>query len=78
MNGVRDWIPSEDDFLMTISDWEECVADGVFIDNDGFGYFCNPETQTELFGFDVYPSMIGEPAYEQRKVDWTHINWFNR
>jgi len=78
MNNVQEWIQTEDDTVMTITDWEECVRDGLFIDYDGFGYFCDPMMKTELFGFDVYPSMIGEAAYEQRKVNWTHINWFNR
>jgi hypothetical protein len=73
-----DWIPSANDTVYTIADWEDCVRDGLFIDYDGSGYFCNPETKLELFAFDVYPSMIGEPAYEQRKAEWTHINWFNR
>jgi len=83
MNNARDWVRYPDDeneCVMTIAEWEACVADGLFIDYDGFGYFCNPETNIELFGFDVCPSMIGTPAYEQRKVGlgWTHINWFNR
>ncbi len=78
MNNIRDWKPAEDDCLMTIAEWEECVADGLFIDYDGFGYFINVNDKTELWGFDVCPSMIGEPAYEQRKIDYTHINWFNR
>ena len=81
MNNVRDWIPNpEDPFecVMPIQEWEECVADGLFIDDDGYGYFCNPEKKEELFGFGVCPSMVGIPAYEQRKIEWTHINWFNR
>jgi hypothetical protein len=78
MNNVQDWVRRDDDTVMTIAEWEECVADGLFIDYDGFGYFCNPATKSELNGFDVCPSMIGTPAYEQRKVEWTHINWFNR
>lgn len=78
MNNVQDWNFTDEDDVMTIAEWEACVADGVFIDYDGFGYFCNPETKTELVGFDVYPSMIGEPVYEQRKTEWTHVNWFNR
>jgi len=81
MNNIRDWTPNPDDpfeCVMPILEWEECVADGLFIDYDGFGYFCNPETKLELFGFDVCPSMIGSAAYEQRKAEWTHINWFNR
>lgn len=80
MNTVREWIPAEDDCVMTIEEWEECVNDGLFIDYDGFGYFCNPDTKLELFGFDVCPSDLTERrnAYEQRKVEWTHINWFNR
>ena len=80
MNTVRDWIPTAEDTYMTIEEWEECVVAGVFIDYDGFGYFCNPETKTELYGFDVCPSDLIEqrPAYFQRKAEWTHINWFNR
>jgi len=81
MNTVREWIPNPDDCyetVMTISDWEECVRDGLFIDDDGYGYFCDPAMKTELWNFDVFPSMVGSPVYEQRKVKWTHINWFNR
>jgi len=78
MNNILTWNIAPEDTYMTIAEWEECVDAGTFIDYDGFGYFCNPETKLELFGFDVCPSMIGTPAYEQRKVEWTHINWFNR
>jgi hypothetical protein len=82
MNNIRSWIPNPNDpyeCVMTISEWEESVRDGLFIDDDGFGRFCNPVAKTELFGFDVFPSMLHySPAYEQRKVEWTHINWFNR
>lgn len=78
MNNIQHWTRRADDTVMTIAEWEESVDDGLFLDYDGFGYFCNPETKFELFGFDVLPSMIGTPAYEQRKVEWTHINWFNR
>ena len=85
MNNIRtrEWLRYPDDeheCVMTIAEWEDCVRDGLFIDYDGYGRFCNPEAsiQLELAGFDVRPSMIGEPAYEQRKAEWTHINWFNR
>jgi hypothetical protein len=80
MNNIRtrEWIQTEDDTVMTIADWEECVRDGLFIDYDGYGYFCDPAMKTELLVSLVYPSMIDTPAYEQRKVNWTHINWFNR
>lgn len=78
MNNVQDWVRRPDDDVMTIAEWEDTVACGGFIDYDGFGYFCTPAANLELFGFDVYPSMVGTPAYEQRKVEWTHINWFNR
>ena len=78
MNNVQEWIQTEGDCVMTIAEWEDCVRDGLFIDYDGYGYFCDKAAGTELYGFDVYPSMIGSAAYEQRKVNWTHINWFNR
>jgi hypothetical protein len=81
MNNVRDWTPNLADpyeCVMLIEEWEECVRDELFTDYDGFGYFCDPEKKEELFGFDVCPSMVGTPTYEQRRVNWTHINWFNR
>ena len=78
MNNVREWIPSEDDCVESISDFEYSVECGLFTDYDGYGYFCDPVMKTQLYGFDVYPSMVGSPAYEQRKTQWTHINWFNR
>jgi hypothetical protein len=78
MNNIREWTPALDDTYMTVAEWEESVEAGGFIDYDGSGYFCNPESKLELMGFNVYPSMVGSPAYEQRKVEWTHINWFNR
>lgn len=80
MNNIRTWIPTAEDTYMTIQEWEDSCECGAFIDYDGFGYFCNPETKTELDGFDVVPSDFKErrEAYEQRKTQWTHINWFNR
>lgn len=78
VNNIREYKPDATDYLVPIAEWEEQVDCGVFIDYDGFGYFCNPETGLELYGFDVYPSMIGDASYEQRKTEWTHINWFNR
>lgn len=78
MNNVQEWIQRDDDAVYTIADWEECVRDGLFIDYDGFGYFCDPMMKTELFGFDVYPSMLSTVEYERIKTQWTHINWFNR
>ena len=79
MNNTREYVPDDGgDSLIPIKEWEECCANGMFIDYDGFGYFVNLDNVTELYGFDVYPSMIGSAAYEQRKVNWTHINWFNR
>ena len=78
MNTVREWIPSEDDCVLTISDWEESVRDGLFTDYDGYGYFCDPVMKTELLGCLVYLSMLGLSYYEKAKAQWTHINWFNR
>lgn len=81
MNTVREWIPNPEDpyeCVMSISDWEYAVRDGLFIDYDGFGYFCDPLMKTEDYGFCVSPSMFGSVAYNERKAHWTHINWFNR
>ncbi len=78
MNNVRDWTQDEHDHVMTIEEWEECVRDGLFIDYDGYGRFCDTFTKTELFGFRVYPSLLSTPEYERLKLQWTHINWFNR
>lgn len=78
MNNIRDLEEDKFGYILTIAEWEETCAAGGFIDYDGFGYFCNPDKRLELYGFDVFPSLIGHPAYEQRKVEWTHINWFNK
>lgn len=78
MNNIRDYVPEDGDCLIPIKEWEEDCAIGTFIDYDGFGYLVNVDDQTELYGFDVCPSMIGNAAYEQRKGDYTHVNWFNR
>lgn len=79
MNNIREYVPDDGgDSLIPIAEWEEGCAVGMFIDYDGFGYLVNLDNMTELVGFDVYPSDIGNAAYEQRKVEYTHINWFNR
>lgn len=75
MNKIKELDPVD---LMPIQEWESCVDDGLFIDYDGFGHFCNEENKTELWGVEVYPSMIGTREYEDLKKEWTHINWFNR
>lgn len=78
MNNWIEYVPAEDDCLMTIQEWEESCEDGLFIDYDGFGYLVNMDTKTELVGLDIYPSMRGERQYESIKGEYTHINWFNR
>lgn len=64
--------------IMTIEEWEDCVACGAFIDYDGYGHFCNPDTNEMEGDIDVYPSLKGKKQYNEEKRNWTHITWFNR
>ncbi len=64
--------------LMTIEEWEECCEDGLFIDYDGYGHFCNAATNQLDDSVDVYPSDRGTLSYKAQRVQWTHIQWYNR
>lgn len=57
--------------LMTVKDWLSCVADGGFIDYDGFGH---PVRDGLMDGtIDIWPSQA-----DMVPQDATHIMWYNR
>lgn len=59
--------------LMTMKDWLECVADGGFIDYDGYGHYA---TETEMDeSVVVRPSDVAAGKIDLSR---THIVWFNR
>jgi hypothetical protein len=64
--------------LMTIEEWEEGCECSMFIDYDGYGQFCNPETNLMEDDVDVYASDRDTLSYKAQRVQWTHILWFNR
>lgn len=64
--------------LMTIEDWEDSCDCGLFIDYDGYGYFCCPEVDMIENRLNIYPSMIGTLQYKANRIQWSHILWFNR
>lgn len=64
--------------LMTIEEWEDGCECGLFINYDGYGFFCNPETNQMEDDIDVYPSDRDTLSYKAQRVQWTHILWFNR
>ena len=72
-----DKIPDYGD-IMTVEEFEECVESGAFIDYDGHGYFCNPETNVRDCSWKVFPSTIGTLAYKTQRSQWSHVIWFNR
>jgi len=68
----------EEDDLMTIDEFLECVRDGAFVDYDGFG---NWATATKKLGGwhseGVFPSRV----LSGRNVPpaWaTHVVWYNK
>lgn len=71
-------INTYDGDLMTLEEWENGVECGLFIDDDGYGFFCYPETGHLSDDWCVYPSDIGTLRYKAQRVQWTHILWFNR
>lgn len=64
--------------LMTVEEWEEGCECGMFIDYDGYGHFCNPETNQLEDDLEVYPSDRDTLRYKAQRVQWSHILWFNR
>jgi hypothetical protein len=71
-------IEKYDGDLMTVEEFEDSVDCGLFIDYDGFGHWCNAETNQLEDEIDVYPSDVGTLSYKAQRVQWSHILWFNR
>ncbi len=55
---------------MTVAAFKERVADGAFIDYDGFG---SPLKDGRMADVLFYPSQV-----EELPPDATHILWYNR
>ena len=56
----------------TIEEFKNEVEGGLFIDDDGYGYYATDTTKSDIY---VYPSDFTENIYRD---DFTHIIWFNR
>lgn len=71
---VPDLSPLEDRFgeHLTLTDFIDCCTSGLFIDNDGSGYYA---TKTEVTDIPISPSDIIEKEYRK---DFTHVMWFNK
>lgn len=55
-----------------IVEFIECCNDGLFIDYDGFGYYSDGKTMTDLI---VRPSDIMEGKIQR---EFPFVIWFNR
>lgn len=58
--------------LFTLEEFKNEVEGGLFIDDDGYGYYATETTKSDIY---VYPSDFTENIYRD---DFTHIIWFNR
>ena len=56
----------------TLEEFKNEVENGLFIDDDGYGYYATETTKSDIY---VYPSDFTENIYRD---DFTHIIWFNR
>lgn len=59
--------------VMTLYKFRRAVADGLFIDYDGVGFYANEDEEDETFY--VRPSEI---VKHQAPVWATHVAWYNR
>jgi hypothetical protein len=57
---------------LTVEEFKNEVENGLFIDDDGYGYYATETTKSDIY---VYPSDFTENIYRD---DFTHIIWFNR
>lgn len=69
LGNYRDLVPTYG-LLMTVADWKDEVAQGGFIDYDGFG-------QAYKNGL-LDPRCIWPSKADAVPEDATHILWFNR
>tara|TARA_Y100000034_G_scaffold135881_2_gene209598 strand:+ start:1435 stop:1692 length:258 start_codon:yes stop_codon:yes gene_type:complete len=63
----------------SIAEFIDCVAEGAFIDYDGFGYFGFKSGEILLVdeSRSIYPTAI-HSKYDQIPQWVTHVLWFNR
>lgn len=57
--------------IMTIEEWNDCVEQGFFTNDDGSGYFCKDgkmDRTIEVFS----------PQAAKMEIDATHVCWFNK
>ena len=66
MYQYTDEIPSYGD-LIPIEDWLENVANGLFINFDGSGYYCKDDKMNRK-----------NEVFSNPPLDATHVCWFNK
>lgn len=64
----------EDD-LLTMEDFCEACANGVFTNYDGNGYLAMADGRTYI---PIYPDMINYKEQAVRYKPFTHVVWFNK
>lgn len=64
--------PIREDDVYTIEEFKEACADGMFVDDDGWGYPVNEDARSDR-------SIVIRPSTLARiPKDATHIVWYNR
>ena len=56
----------------TMEEFKKMVNDGIFTDDDGYGYYATETSKSDVF---IYPSDITENLI---RVDFSHVIWFNK
>lgn len=67
----RDLIPSYGEH-MTVREFEECCRNGLFVNDDGVGYYAGIMSMTRI---PVDCRSFYNGIYERR---YTHVVWFNK
>lgn len=75
MDNLLDFEPIPDyGDVMTFSEWIAAVREGVFVDDDGVGYWA---TDSAMSREEAVPSQLGSP--EIAAPAWaTRVVWFNK
>ena len=58
--------------VMSLKDFVECIKDGGFTDDDGYGNYAKDEMMTNI---NVYPSDVKHNAIRK---DFDAVVWFNK
>lgn len=64
-------IPNYGD-LMTMEDFYDCVKSGLFIDDDGTGYYAFENAMTNVY------TNLNDVYHERQPKEYTHVVWFNK